>query len=147
MFNMIQYAEAQTVTTAAHTLDFSVILTALGLAEQPAAEEPAAAVIESSIEDSIVIEFDSELECEAFEVERNGVVARFMRNQQVDVIVTDRRGQHRISARMTRVFFVNKDGGLIGETAVLPVVETQSVADMLVWRAGVMPEGDIVTLR
>jgi hypothetical protein len=142
MFNMIEFAASQTPTTApVAQLDFNTILVALGLAKQPA-EEPAAV-----IESSMTIEFDSPFECEAFAVERNGVIVRFMRNQQVDCVVTDRRGNQRISARMTRVFFLNKDGGLIGETAVLPVVETQAVADALVWRASVMPEGDIVTLR
>jgi photosystem II stability/assembly factor-like uncharacterized protein len=96
---------------------------------------------------TLVIEFDNEFECEAFEVERNGVIVRFMRNQQVWCTVTDSRGAHSITARMTRVFFLNKNGGLLGETAILPVVETQAVADVLVWRGGVMPEGDVVTLR
>jgi hypothetical protein len=147
MFNMIEFAASQTPTTApAAVLDFGVILVALGLAEQPHVEQPAA-VIEDSIESSIIIEFDSELECESVSVERDGVTVRFMRGQQVWCTVTDSRGRHSFTARMTRVFFVNQMGGFIGETAILPIVDSQEVADALVWRAGVMPEGDIVTLR
>jgi len=145
MLNMIEFAASQTPTTAPATtqLDFHSILTALGLAEQPAAEQPAT----TPVENSMTIEFDSPDECESFAVERNGVIARFMKNQQVWCQVSDSRGNHQITAKMTRVFFVNKEGGLIGETAILPIVDSQEVADALVWRAGVMPEGDIVTLR
>lgn len=59
MFNMIQYAASQTPTTASAALDFGVILVALGLAEQPAVEQPAT----TPVENSMTIVFD-ENECE-----------------------------------------------------------------------------------
>jgi hypothetical protein len=57
MENMINFAAQQTATTQ---LDFGMILAALGLAEQPAAEPTTATPVENSL--SIV--FNDENECE-----------------------------------------------------------------------------------
>jgi len=64
MENMLQFAASQTVTAPVAQLDFGSILAALGLAEQPAVEQPAAVPVENSM----TIEFD-ENECEGPVVE------------------------------------------------------------------------------
>lgn len=86
---------------------------------------------------SIVIEFDSADECEAIVVEKNGVEYRYMRNQQKYVQVTvdpRRRGSWRwFSAECTLVYFVKNDN-LIGQTAILPVIDSLSTARALTAR-------------
>ena len=146
MLNMIDFAAtAATVNTVNTTTAEVVCLN--NDASLPWTRECECAFCRSF---SCSITFDSDVECEAIVSIRNGVEHRYMRSQQVYVEVTPDRdvkgaGWTWFGAKCTLVYFV-VNGVCVGQTAILPVIETQANADGLTQWGVVTPCRDQIKI-